>query len=319
MRKSIIHRIFFQAAAAVLAVFTLYACAAGDAPTDVLPDSQPDLVSESDSHDLYWQDMVYPEGPEFGLGERDEWRLSQDGAADFSCTLRNDCGGCAPLEGTPGAECDTCDGAWECDGQDAVKCAGGCDSIGCSDGEREGFTDVTEFTEIAGCAGAWTVAGLLNPEAGGIVPPQCGRMSGDDNTFNPEGWDCSASDLCANGWRICSSPRDVSDRTRFVWDRGCGLDSDWPAGSFFAAAVSGTGGDECSFGVNDIFGCGSTGDTADVGTCFPLNKYSDDKCDALPSTWDCGEGFLTTNLTEAQDVKKTGIEGGGVLCCKERR
>jgi hypothetical protein len=176
---------------------------------------------------------------------------------------------------------------------------------------------MTTFPEIAGCAGGWTIAGIINPESGSAIPPNCGRLSGDDS-FNPEGWECSAADLCANGWRICSSARDVSERTK-GWTKGCGADADWPPGTFFAAAVSGTGDNECKLGVNDIFGCGSAGDGADAGTCAPLTKYSDDKCDALPSTWDCGNGYLTTNLTEAKDVKKTGPEGGGVLCCKERR
>jgi hypothetical protein len=278
-----------------------------------------DVTVESDFYEYYWEDVVNPDGPEFGLGSRDSWQLSQDGPLDLSCTLRNDCGGCSLLQGTPNTDCDDCGGKWECDGPEAVKCVGGCDEIGCSDGEREGFTDIEKFPEIAGCAGAWDVRGLLNPETGGVIPPMCGRMTGDDHPVNSEGYGCSASDLCANGWRICSSPRDVYERTRYAWDKGCGTDSDWPPATFFAAAVSGAGGNECSIGVNDIFGCGSAGDSADPETCYPLTKYSDDKCDALPSGWDCGEGYLTTNLTEAKDVKKTRVEGGGVLCCKERR
>lgn len=274
--------------------------------------------SVGDSSDfVWWIDMSYDQRLEFGIGSRDGWHLSQEAHPDLSCIIRNDCGGCAPLEGVPGAECDSCGGIWECEGTEAVKCVGGCDTIGCSDGEREGFTDVEMFPEIAGCAGGWTVPGLIVPDSGGVVEPACGRLSGDDS-FNPSGLDCSAADLCANGWRLCSSPRDVADRTK-GWDKGCGTDSDWPPGSFFAAAVSGTGSNECMFGVNDIFGCGSVGARADTETCYPLNKYSDDFCDALPSRWDCGEGSLTTNLHEARDVTKDGPEGGGVLCCKDRR
>jgi hypothetical protein len=290
-------------------------CAKGGEAEDGFVETDFDLVEGE--RELYWEDTVYPDGPEFGLGTRDGWQVSQDGVADLSCAIKNDCDGCAPLEGTPGSECDACGGVWECNGVDAVICVGGCDSIGCSDGEREGFTDMDLFPDIAGCGGAWTVEGLINPDSGGIVTPKCGLMAGDDSAFNPEGFDCSASDLCANGWRLCASPVDVSERTR-GWGNGCGTDADWPPASFYAAAVSGTGESECSFGINDIFGCGSAGDGADRSTCFPLTKYSDDDCDALPSTWDCGEGYITGNLEEAAQVTKTGIEGGGVLCCRER-
>ncbi len=306
----------------ILAVFLLctgVSCApVGEDSTDgsVENDLIPDWGGED--WEAYWEDTVYPDGPEFGLGSRDQWQLSQDGAVDNSCAIPNDCGGCAILEGVPGTECDSCGGAWECDGLNDVVCMGGCDELGCSDGEREGFEDTALFPEIAGCSGAWTIAGLIIADSGGVATPRCGRMAGDDNPWNPEGWECSAADLCANGWRLCASASDISERTR-SWDEGCGSDSDWPAGAFFAAAVSGTGDNECKFGVNDIFGCGSVGDGADVETCYPLNKYSDDDCDALPGTWDCGEGSLTTNLTEAADVTKDGVEGGGVLCCKERR
>jgi hypothetical protein len=34
-------------------------------------------------------------------------------------------------------------------------------SIGCSDGQREGFTDLTAYPCIAACAASWTVPGVV--------------------------------------------------------------------------------------------------------------------------------------------------------------
>src|SRR5688500_14626907 len=36
---------------------------------------------------------------------------------------------------------------------------------GCADGTREGFGSVADWPDIAGCAGAWSLGGLLSQEA----------------------------------------------------------------------------------------------------------------------------------------------------------
>ena len=90
---------------------------------------------------------------------------------------------------------------------------------GCSDGEREGFRDLTTHPDIAACAGAWSLPGIVHS----VV--MCDRRSGDDSS-NTEGIGCSAADLCARGWHMCATTQDFSDHT-FT---GCdGLDADQAA------------------------------------------------------------------------------------------
>ena len=51
------------------------------------------------------------------------------------------------------------------------------DPIGCADGERELFRKETESPNVAGCAGAFDVAGVTTSPS---KNPSCGRGAGDD-------------------------------------------------------------------------------------------------------------------------------------------
>lgn len=191
-----------------------------------------------------------------------------------------------------------------CDGPDAVRCYDPCaDEVGCSDGTREAFIDEDEFPDFAGCAGGWSEKGILDRS------PLCSRVSGNDSP-NPEGIGCSAADLCADGWRLCDSQAEVAASS----PDGC--NGDMPVGTFFVAAVSGDGGDECTpDGINDLFGCGTVGRIA-AASCAPLTRASGDQCDDIPAEWDCPGSGLFGSSTEAEDVRKHGPGGGGVLCCR---
>lgn len=223
--------------------------------------------------------------------------------ASDGCGIRNSCGGCLRLRAEPRTACGGCGGQYECNGPDSVVCVGGCSPIGCSDGLREGFVSVDDYPEIAACAGGFGVAGILWSE------PMCTRRAGDDSS-NPNGTGCSLSDLCAEGWRPCASPAEVRDRTD---DRGCEVE--WPAGSFFAAAVSGAGSNRCGIGEDDFFGCGSAGRSPDRGTCAPLNRSSGEKCRDIPPPWQCEDRGVTSQFDEAVRAVKSGPAAGGVLCC----
>ncbi len=217
----------------------------------------------------------------------------------------NACGGESVLAVEPGTPCGSCGGQFVCDGPDSVRCEDPCiETMGCADGEREGFTDATAFPNIAACAGGWTEPGILD------VQPSCQHIAGDDSV-NPAGLGCSAADLCAEGWHVCDSPEDVARSS----PAGCRYP--WEDGVFYAAAVSGDGGGTCTQdGTNDLIGCGSAGSSAD-SSCTPLNRTSGDKCGDLPDVWVCPGGLFGSE-TEAEDVKKDGPEGGGVLCCRDQ-
>jgi len=222
------------------------------------------------------------------------------------CMPTNECGGLGVLAILPGEACGNCGGSYVCDGLDSVRCSDPCmDIFGCSDGEREAFTDATAFPDIAGCSGGWSEKGILDQG------PLCSRLSGDDSS-NPEGIGCSSADLCAEGWHICESPEEVAASS----PDGC--TGDIPPNTFFAAAVSGDGGDSCDAGgTNDLFGCGTIGRGAD-SSCAPLTRASGDQCGDLTGEWDCPGSWLFGSDSEAEDVRKSGPGGGGVLCCRDQ-
>ena len=49
-------------------------------------------------------------------------------------------------------------------------------TAGCSDGTREGFTDVAKFPRIAGCSGGFSVPGVLV-----TLAPACARIAGNSS------------------------------------------------------------------------------------------------------------------------------------------
>ena len=232
------------------------------------------------------------------------WWDTDGGASDANCISPNACGGCSVLAQEPGAPCGRCGGVYVCEGPDSVVCDDPCaELIGCSDGEREGFLDPQEFPNIAACAGGWSKAGVF-----GTVP-ECNRLSGDD-TINPTGSGCSMADLCAEGWHVCDSLEEIGSASSV----GCAYS--WEPGTFWVAAISGDGGRECGpTGADDLFGCGSVGLMAN-DSCLPLTRSSGDKCGDIPETWDCPGGLFGSD-SEAEDVKKMGVGGGGVLCCRD--
>ena len=189
------------------------------------------------------------------------------------------------------------------DAADDVPDSGG-DSFGCSDGTREGYTDLELYPNIAACGGAWSIPGVKP-----VQPPACDRKAGNTGD-NILGDGCNVSDLCAPGWDVCSDHLDVLGA---AGADGCG-DAAPQANQFFATRQSGPGGSKCGDGVDDVFGCGTIGIVADPATCAPLTMVSDNDCFVLrmyPGGWTC------TNPGEANNILKTDPQmGGGVLCCR---
>jgi len=175
-------------------------------------------------------------------------------------------------------------------------------SSGCSDGTREAFTNTQTHPNIAGCVGGWSVAGVLTPKA-----PACGRVSG-NSSINPNGTGCAAEDLCAVGWHICASAAEVALKS----STGCTGAVGGGRTLFFTTRQSGPGTGNCAAtGANDIFGCGTLGATP-ASSCAPLDRFSHNLCGSLGAPWSCGsDGFQ-----EANNVTKTAVGGGGVLCCR---
>lgn len=220
--------------------------------------------------------------------------------------------------------------------------------VGCADGEREGFVEVGAYPRIAGCSGAWTIPGIFafNPGEAPACPgvkthdttrPTCGG-SGDDSPRS-SGDGCTVADLCAAGWHVCSGAADVAASS----GGGCkGVTTPGDPPLFFATRQSSTGCAYCATGEgldarcganacatgcrqtattsNDVFGCGNLGMVVANSACGPLDRFSNDRCNALLGTpWSCDLPGPEDDkgLCEAYTVTKRATSHGGVLCCKD--
>jgi hypothetical protein len=211
-------------------------------------------------------------------------------------------------------------------------------AVGCADGEREGFLDLAAFTRIAGCSGAWQQPGIT-PDS---VRPTCGRQGGDDGP-RADGAGCSSHDLCAEGWHVCSTWREVAAASPSGCVGATPPDAR-PKSLFFAIRQPSANGSVCGEwgdGDNDVFGCGNLGHglPAEKG-CGPLDRVlastQPNSCgynEAEPNLgpWQClGPG--DSHLHEGALVTKVGCpnascsydgypvssaDKGGVLCCRD--
>lgn len=188
---------------------------------------------------------------------------------------------------------------------------------GCSDGSREWFKDPSTYPNIAGCAGAFSVPGLIQHD-GTPIEPMCDRQAG-NSAMSKDGLGCSAVDLCEPGWKICDSTSEIlsSSSGRFC-DTSRHLQL--PSGSFFASAAS--------FSVltkhcltnlpteNSIPGCGNlnNGNLCGLFQHFAFNSHI--SCDNLPLGWNCSlVGSFSSPLF---NISKSFTDTGGVLCCREK-
>lgn len=189
---------------------------------------------------------------------------------------------------------------------------------GCSDGTREYFRNVEEFPNIAGCAGHFDIAGLID-EDGKPKGPSCNRESGNDIPQIPL-HPCSASDLCEPGWKICDSTdlMLISSGGRFCDSSG---HLDVPVGSFFAAAVeTSLNSARCSDSVSlqgGIVGCGNLNRGSYCSADFNQGVFDSllhSNCSNL-SEWNCQTG---STLNPLLLITKNLSDRGGVLCCREK-
>ncbi len=194
-------------------------------------------------------------------------------------------------------------------GPEPMTLIGSPELLGCADGTREGFADLDSWPKIAGCAGAWSIPGLLGNLADN---PQCDRRAGDTST-NPGGDGCSIADLCFEGWHVCRDPSDVESHSPSECESIGPVD--YPRLFIVRAGASPQG--LCTTdprNANDLHGCGSLGQP-ETASCQPLDRrmgFAD--CLGTGGVWSCGTA--DDSLREAALVTKTDGALGGVLCCR---
>lgn len=196
-------------------------------------------------------------------------------------------------------------------------------SSGCADGEREGYLDVDQYPNVAGCSAGWSVPGVLTE-----LPPACAGNAGDDGP-NPAGTGCNVADACGPGWHVARTPAEVLS----ALGGAPVADPLMPPGLFFITRQSGTGCGVCATGTtpgctgascatgclqtpvtaNDVFGVGTLGVTSSA-SCGVLNRFSNDQCFALGAPWSCPS---VGGITEAHTVVKSSSAAGGVLCVRD--
>lgn len=152
-------------------------------------------------------------------------------------------------------------------------------SVGCADGTREGFGDVTLFPDVAACAGAW--AGDLDVST-------------------------SASALCASGWHVCDSTDSEVRGLRFAQATAF-------SGCFaFRASVDGVDGCEPLDCSNDV----THDDVAAVGaSCLALSGVSR----AVPDGGACfaDRGVVASQCCSVSTTGGCPQRGEtGVVCCR---
>ncbi len=211
-------------------------------------------------------------------------------------------------------------------------------AVGCADGEREGFLSLDTYTHVAACSGAWQEPGIT-PDT---VVPMCGRQGGDDGP-KADGAGCSAADLCAEGWHLCSTWHELAEKSPTGCAGATPPDAK-PKSLLFALRQPSETGSVCGDwgdGFNDVFGCGNLGTalTPDKG-CGPLDRVmastQPQSCgfnEAEPGLgpWEC-KGDAESHLHEGALVTKDACQDqscsydgypvgpadkGGVLCCRD--
>jgi hypothetical protein len=214
----------------------------------------------------------------------------------------------APGDSEPDAP-DFPDAADNPDHPDEVAVPGPPDQVGCADGTREGFVSLDDWMSIAGCAGAWSVPGLLSADA---RLPACNRTAGNDGS-NPGGTGCTVTDLCAVGWHVCSDAADV----RRSSPSGCESAVTSSEPRFFLVLAGASPQGICTpdrAAQNDLHGCGTLGQS-ESAACDPLNRrLTFAECQASQGVWSCGGPG--EHLAEAALVAKASPALGGVLCCR---
>lgn len=183
---------------------------------------------------------------------------------------------------------------------DAAEADSGPNTVGCSDGTREAFTD-PGYVNVAGCAGGWSVPGVLSTES---MAPVCNRNSG-NSSANPTGAGCSVADLCAVGWHVCQSSAEFLTKS----PSGCATIA---ANELYVTRQSEDNG-LCAPppASNNLVGCGTGLGQVASTTCAPLNRELHEP-ECTGGIWVCG------NVTaEALQVTKTAASQGGVICCSD--
>ncbi len=171
--------------------------------------------------------------------------------------------------------------------------------VGCADGQRESFADLTKHPRIAGCIGEWEGTKSMRDAP-------TGKACGDD------GEKCAVpADLCAPGWHLCG----VDGKGKDLTDRTTAKDCDNAGPGRFNAAVSHSISEE-------IEPCPKI-TAATTLPCFQAGLGSEPVCcgnDCLGGK--CKDGVFKGKTQISRGTSEgcgavTSASNAGVLCCSD--
>jgi hypothetical protein len=172
-------------------------------------------------------------------------------------------------------------------------------TVGCADGQREGFADLAKFPSIAGCLGVWEEAMTLRK---GKTSKACGD---DLDTCG------SPADVCAEGWHVCARDGDYTDLSGRIDDVQCGEGAG--PGKFLAAISHVKKKKECAPppDANTRYPCLKSGWGAEPVCCGLDCKFGT----CRDAVW--AKKTKISRGTEQGCGGVTSDRNGGVLCCKD--
>lgn len=171
--------------------------------------------------------------------------------------------------------------------------------VGCADGQREGFADLSKFPTIAGCLAVWDGAMTLRK---GKTSKACG----DDLDMC-----ASPADVCAEGWHVCARDGDYHDLSDRVDDQQCAEGAG--PGKFVAAISHVKKAKECAPapGPRTRYPCLKDGWGAEPVCCGLECKPG--KC--KDSVW--AKNTRISRGTAQGCGSATSERNGGILCCRD--
>ncbi len=183
--------------------------------------------------------------------------------------------------------------------------------VGCADGQREGFADLTRHRRIAGCLATWEGTKSLRDK-------RTDKPCGDDVKADPKDPKATSSvctvpaDACAPGWHVCSTNGKNDDLKSHTTFKACNKEAG--PGKFVAAISHGQTEELCppAPGPDTVFQCMDSGYCAEPVCCGDNCQFG--KC--RDGVW---KGQTRISLGKAEGCGSvTSERNGGVLCCYDK-
>lgn len=184
--------------------------------------------------------------------------------------------------------------------------------VGCADGQREGFADLTRHRRVAGCLATWEGTKSLRDKP-------TGKACGDDIKADPkDAKTANASvctvpgDACAPGWHVCGQTGKNDDLKSHTTFKACNKEAG--PGKFVAAISHGQTEELCPPAptAETVFPCMDAGYCAEPVCCGDNCEFG--KC--RDGVW---KGQTRISRGKAEGCGSvTSERNGGVMCCYDK-